>query len=116
MCSLPITCSRCSHPHCLVTPRPDQNRGCAGENRWDSSDSASSGNTTRHQLSRGGDRQLNRAIHTIVLTRLRTDPNTRAYLQRRLAAGKTEREVTRCLKRYVARQIHRTLAQAPATT
>lgn len=77
---------------------------------------ASSGNTTRHRLSRGGDRQLNRAIHTIVLTRLRTDPNTRAYLQRRLAAGKTKREVTRCLKRYVTRQIHRTLTQANATT
>jgi len=76
----------------------------------------SSGNTTRHRLSRGGDRQLNRAIHTIVLTRLRTDADTRAYLQRRLAAGKTKREVTRCLKRYVTRQIHRTLAQAPMTT
>jgi transposase len=46
---------------------------------------AASGNTTRYRLSRGGDRQLNRAIHTIVLTRLRTDADTRAYLQRRLA-------------------------------
>ncbi|WP_216918088.1 transposase, partial [Nocardia noduli] len=77
---------------------------------------ASSGNTTRHRLSRGGDRRLNRAIHTIVLTRMRTDDATRAYLQKRLAAGKTKREATRCLKRYVTRQIHRTLKQVPATT
>ncbi len=52
--------------------------------------SASSENATRHRLSRGGDRQLNRAIHTIVLTRMRTDAGTRAYLQRWLAAGKTK--------------------------
>ncbi len=77
---------------------------------------ASSGNTTRHRLNRSGDRQLNRAIHTIVLTRLRTETRTRAYLHRRLAEGKTRREVTRCLKRYVTRQIHRTLKQVPETT
>ncbi|MFD8102298.1 transposase [Nocardia fluminea] len=51
---------------------------------------ASSENPTRHRLSRGSDRRLNRAIHTIVLTRMRTDAGTRAYLQRRLAAGKTK--------------------------
>ena len=71
---------------------------------------ASSGNTTRHRLNRGGDRQLNRAINTIVLTRMRMDPETRAYMQRRTAEGRTKREITRCLKRYVTRQIHRTLA------
>jgi len=74
---------------------------------------ASSGNTTRHRLNRGGDRRLNRAINTIALTRMRVDPTTRAYVQRRLADGKTTREIRRCLKRYITRQIHRTLTAAP---
>ena len=73
---------------------------------------ASSGNTTRHRLNRGGDRRLNKAINTIVLTRLRTDPQTRAYAERRRAEGKTDREIRRCLKRYITRQLHRTLANA----
>ncbi|MFD1825444.1 MULTISPECIES: transposase [Mumia] len=73
---------------------------------------ASSGNTVRHRLNRGGDRQLNRALNTIVLTRMRTDPNTRAYIERRLAEGKRTKEIRRCLKRYVGRQIFRTLAAA----
>lgn len=71
---------------------------------------ASSANTTRHQLNRGGDRQLNRAINTIGPTRMRMDPTTRTYVQRRLTEGKTKREISRSLKRYVPRQIHRTLA------
>jgi transposase len=71
---------------------------------------ASSGNTTRHRLNRGGDRQLNRAINTIVLTRMRMDPVTRAYMAKRAAEGRTNREITRCLKRYLTPQIHRTLA------
>lgn len=74
---------------------------------------ASSGNTTRHRLNRGGDRQLNRAINTIVLTRMRMDPATRAYVERRTAQGRTKKEITRCLKRYVTRQIHRTLTASP---
>lgn len=74
---------------------------------------ASSGNTTRHRLNRGGDRQLNRAINTIVLTRMRMDPATREYVERRTAEGRTKREITRCLKRYVTRQIHRTLTASP---
>lgn len=73
---------------------------------------ASSGNTVRHRLNRGGDRQLNRAMNTIVLTRIRTDTDTRAYIERRLAEGKTTKEVRRCLKRYATRQIFRTLAAA----
>ena len=76
---------------------------------------ASSGLTNRHRLNRGGDRQLNRALHTIVLTRSRTDPDTRAYLTRRLAEGKTPRETKRCLKRIVARQLFRLLQHQPAT-
>lgn len=70
---------------------------------------ASSGTVTRHRLNRSGDRQLNRALHTIVLIRMRQDPTTKAYLQRRLAEGKSVREVKRCLKRYVARQLFREL-------
>ena len=70
---------------------------------------ASSGKTVRHRLDRGGDRRLNRALHTIVLARRNTDPTTRAYITRRLAEGKTEREAVRCLKRYLARNLYRLL-------
>jgi transposase len=76
---------------------------------------ASSGLTNRHRLNRGGDRQLNRALHTIVLTTSRTDPDTRAYITRRLSEGKTLRETKRCLKRIVARQQFRLLHHQPAT-
>jgi transposase len=70
---------------------------------------ASSGNTKRHRLHRGGDRQLNRALHIIALSRARTDPSTRAYLDRRHSEGKTKREAIRCLKRHLARRIWRVL-------
>jgi len=73
---------------------------------------ASSGNTVRHRLNRGGDRRLNRALNTIVLTRMRSDPDTRNYVQRRLSEGKTNKEIRRCLKRYTSRQIFRTLTAA----
>jgi hypothetical protein len=74
---------------------------------------ASSGQTIRYRLNRCGDRQLNRALHTIVLSRLRYDPATRAYAQRRRAEGKTDREIKRCLKRYIARQLYRQLENPP---
>ena len=70
---------------------------------------ASSGNTQRQRLHRGGDRQLNRAIHIIALSRARTDPATRAYLERKHAEGKTHLEAIRCLKRHLARRIWRLL-------
>jgi len=70
---------------------------------------ASSGQTTRHRLSRGGDRQLNRALHTVILHRRQHDPTTRAYIERRVAEGKSRREATRCLKRYLARHLYRIL-------
>lgn len=70
---------------------------------------ASSGQTIRYRLNRGGDRDLNCALHTIVLTRLNHDPATRAYAARRTAEGKTPREIKRCLKRYVARNLYRLL-------
>jgi transposase len=59
---------------------------------------ASSGQVTRHRLNRGGDRQLNRTLHTVVLARLRDDPDIRAYAARRRAEGKSARDVRRCLK------------------
>jgi hypothetical protein len=74
---------------------------------------ASSGQTLRVRLNRSGDRQLNQALYTVVLTRLRTDPATRAYAQRRRAQGKTNREIKRCLVRYVARQLYRLLETQP---
>lgn len=77
---------------------------------------ASSGNTTRHRLNPGGDRRLNRALHTIVMTRTRTDPHTRAYIDRRLAEGKTKREIRRSLKRYTARQLYRALNTVHTTS
>jgi transposase len=70
---------------------------------------ASSGQTIRHRLSRGGDRQLNRAVHTIVLDRRQHDAATRAYVERRVAEGKSRREATRLLKRYLARHLYRLL-------
>jgi transposase len=75
---------------------------------------ASSGQTIRVRLNRSGDRQLNQALYTVVLTRLRTDPTTRAYADRRRAQGKTNREIKRCLIRYVARQLYRLLETQPA--
>ncbi|MGW7201773.1 transposase, partial [Streptomyces chryseus] len=73
---------------------------------------ASSGKTQRRRLNRGGDRQANAALYRIALSRLRWDDRTRDYLQRRLTEGKTRREIIRCLKRYVAREIYRHLVPA----
>jgi transposase len=72
----------------------------------------SSGHTQRHRLNRGGDRALNKALHTIARTRMRSDPATSAYVARRRAEGKSKREIRRCLKRYIARQLYRTLTAA----
>ena len=78
---------------------------------------ASSGLTTRHRLSRGGDRQLNRALHTIVLHRRQHDRATRDYIARRISEGKTSRDATRLLKRYLARHLYRVMQNAsPAMT
>jgi transposase len=76
---------------------------------------ASSGLTTRYRLNRCGDRQLNRALHVVALSRLRYDPATRAYADQRRAQGRTDREIKRCLKRYIARQLYRQLENPPAT-
>ncbi len=75
---------------------------------------ASSGLTQRHRLNRGGDRQLNRALHVISLNRVRWHPETAAYHQKLLASGKTPREARRCVKRMLARYFHRRLQEIPA--
>lgn len=72
----------------------------------------SSGNTVRHRLNRGGDRRLNQALHMAVVVRMRMDAETRAYVERRTAEGRTTKEIRRSLKRYLARQIHRALTAA----
>jgi transposase len=77
---------------------------------------ASSGRTVRHRLNRGGDRALNRAIHTIATVRMRDCPATQAYIARRTAEGKTIREIKRCLKRYITRQLYRTLTASMTPT
>lgn len=67
---------------------------------------ASSGKTRRHRLNRGGDRQANAALHTVALARIRSDPRTRDYLTRRTSQGLSKREIMRCLKRYIARDLY----------
>lgn len=70
---------------------------------------ASSGNTARHRLNRGGDRRLNRVLYFVAITRMTHDPETKAYVAKRRAEGKTVKEIRRIIKRYLARQIYRTL-------
>ena len=72
----------------------------------------SSGRTDRHRLNRLGDRQLNRALHVIAVSRMRSHPPTLAYVERRRAEHKTDREIRRCIKRYLARHLYRTLSSS----
>ncbi|MHC6176001.1 IS110 family RNA-guided transposase [Glutamicibacter sp. X7] len=82
---------------------------------------ASSGNTIRHRLNRGGDRSLNAALHLAAVTRMTHDEETRIYVEKRQAQGKTDREIRRCIKRYLVRRIFKifsvsaTFDQAPVT-
>jgi transposase len=69
----------------------------------------SSGQYRQYRLNRGGDRQLNRALHVIAVTRARVDPETKAFLERKQAEGKTNKGALRCLKRHLARRFHRLL-------
>jgi hypothetical protein len=70
---------------------------------------ASSGKTERHRLNPGGNRAANRTLYMIAIVRLRYSPHTRDYVARRTADGKSKREIIRCLKRYIAREIYYTL-------
>jgi transposase len=73
---------------------------------------ASSGKRTRHRLNRGGDRQANHALWRIVITRMSSHPPTRAYVDRRTAEGLSKKEIIRCLKRYVAREVYPQLRES----
>jgi transposase len=75
---------------------------------------ASSGKVVRHRLNRGGNREANRALYMICLARMRRDPRTQEYVARRTAEGKSKREVIRCLKRYLAREVYRVLISCGA--
>lgn len=75
---------------------------------------ASSGKTRRHRLNRGGDRQANAALYRIVICRLRWDPRTKHYMERRTKEGLSKTEIIRCLKRYIAREIYTELTRLPA--
>jgi len=86
----PASAMRSSTPGSCVAPIP-----------------ASSGKTTgKHRLNRSGDRAANAALYRIALCRLRHDPATRAYVARRTAAGKSKKDIIRCLKRYIAREVY----------
>ena len=75
---------------------------------------ASSGKVVRHRLNRGGNREANRALYMICLARMRRDQRTQEYVSRRTAEGKSKREIIRCLKRYVAREVYRVLLSCNA--
>jgi transposase len=77
---------------------------------------ASSGKVVRHRLNRGGNRDANRSLHLICVVRMRVDERTRRYVARRTAEGKSEQEIMRCLKRYIAREIYRLLAPMAAAS
>jgi transposase len=77
---------------------------------------ASSGRTVRHRLNRGGNRQVNNAIHTIALSRALHHPATRAYLDRRIGEGKTKREAMRAHKRHLSRSLFNRLIEVPLTS
>jgi transposase len=71
---------------------------------------ASSGKSVRHRLNRHGNRDANRALYVVALCRMSRDERTRTYVAKRTAEGKTKKEIIRCLKRYIAREIYRVLA------
>lgn len=75
---------------------------------------ASSGRVVRHRYNPGGDRQLNRALHDVVLTRWRICPRTHAYITKRRAEGKSDKEIRRSLKRYIVRELYREMQQSAA--
>ena len=75
---------------------------------------ASSGKTNRHRLNRGGDRDANRALYLLAVGRMGWDPATRVYVERRTTEGLSKKEILRCLKRYIARELFPLLARNPA--
>jgi transposase len=102
-------CRGRSGHHLLVPSRPHPFRGCLRQARRCCAHRGVVGHRHPAPTNRSGDRQLNRALHTTVLVRMRQDTATKDYVQRRLAQGKTIRDIKRCLKRYIARQLFRQL-------
>jgi transposase len=76
---------------------------------------ASSGKVVRHRLNRGGNRDANRALYLICIVRMRIDERTRRYVARRTTEGESKKEIIRCLKRYVAREVYRVLVRSVAS-
>lgn len=103
----PVSAAKClaawSHPGRV--PSEAQFASLAGVNPIP----ASSGNTVRHRLNRGGDRSLNSALHMVAVSKMTHDQETKSYVTKRRAEGKTDREIRRCLKRYLARRVFRIL-------
>lgn len=93
----------------LVTPWTPAFRGCLRRARRRGTNSCFIRPVVRHRLNRGGDRQLNPALHTIVMWRMDFHAEGQAYTHRRRAEGKSDREIKRCLKRHLARRIFRLL-------
>ena len=125
-CSITTGWGQTPRPCCLspleTTPNDytarHPSRPCAGVSPIE----ASPGKAQRRRLNRGGDRQANRALYSIVLSRLRWDTRSRNYIQRRISEGRTPRKAIRYLKRYVARDIYQLIKpiseptqQPPAT-
>ena len=77
-------------------------------------ETASSGKTNRHRLNRGGDRDANRALYLLAVGRMGWDPATRVYVERRTTEGLSKKDILRCLKRYIARELYPLLAGNPA--
>ncbi|MCA4914994.1 MAG: IS110 family transposase, partial [Roseomonas sp.] len=76
---------------------------------------ASSGKTTRMRLNRGGNRQANAAVYRVAIVLMRDDDRTKAYAARRTAEGKTRREIVRCIKRYIVREVYTALCTTKST-
>ncbi len=93
---------------CLAGDNPDRlrNHGALAALCGASPVEASSGKTRRHRLNRGGDRQANNALYTIAMVRMQHHPETKAYVERRTAEGKTRREIRRCIMRHLARRLY----------
>ncbi|EMQ99982.1 IS110 family transposase [Paeniglutamicibacter gangotriensis] len=77
---------------------------------------ASSGNTVRHRLNRGGDRQLNKALHIVAMVRMTHDEETRKYTDKRTQEGRTTKEIRRCINRYLSRKVYRILNAGTTAT
>ena len=104
--------ARIAQAHGLGRGSPDSIQSASPTNRSGTS-TASSGNTSRHRLDRGRNRQLNRALHRLAVNKGNWDPDTAAYLARKQTEGKSRKEALRCLKRHLARRVWK-LLQTPA--